>query len=487
LFLTEQRIVTGSIPPRIVISPNRVLRARVLVESPDRGIAVLWVNSAQVAGMKVLPLARADPEAALMAPGDSTGALGARVRAGPELTWGSVRRAGEHQIETDLLPQPGDAGGPAINGKGEVIGMLLSGSKGSPPGALAVLIGEALPLLAAAVDSIRTLPQPSAEILPPIPSDLYPASDLRALGERPRQDLGDYQIASAGYLISILTPPICYSLETQHPTDAGRWLLWGAFEGEYRPVVAVHIQTTKHLPSLLWPLGVIAKLGKGTARVFASIVGTIEDGVTGGGTDSSASRVKKRDHCELQLLRNGSPVVPVLCQCSGHTYDSKRVAFVPRKGSTSAFFYFGWQTFESAGTRSLDIVLELFDPSRPDEIETIPLPRKILEMIAVDLEPVRRHQHSSELSPTAAAMNDAVSPNGPAGAHPTIFLVKLRGGSVLRAIEVKPRGAREIGLVLEAGERISVAGDEVSSILDESGKDWTKRVVIERSGVPEER
>src|SRR5882672_9496969 len=143
LFLTEQRIVTGSIPPRIVISPNRVLRARVLVESPDRGIAVLWVNSAQVAGMKVLPLARADPEAALMAPGDSTGALGARVRAGPELTWGSVRRAGEHQIETDLLPQPGDAGGPAINGKGEVIGMLLSGSKGSPPGALAVLIGEA--------------------------------------------------------------------------------------------------------------------------------------------------------------------------------------------------------------------------------------------------------------------------------------------------------------------------------------------------------
>src|SRR6266850_2369260 len=58
LFLTEQRIVTGSIPPQIVISPNQALRARVLVESPDRGIAVLWVNPAYVARMKVLPLAQ---------------------------------------------------------------------------------------------------------------------------------------------------------------------------------------------------------------------------------------------------------------------------------------------------------------------------------------------------------------------------------------------------------------------------------------------
>src|SRR5512135_3291873 len=54
LFLTEQRLVTGAIPPRIVISPNLVVRARVLVENPDRGIAVLWVNSADVAGMDVM-------------------------------------------------------------------------------------------------------------------------------------------------------------------------------------------------------------------------------------------------------------------------------------------------------------------------------------------------------------------------------------------------------------------------------------------------
>ena len=470
LFLTEQRIVTGSIPPRIVISPNQVLRARVLAESPDRRIAVLWVNSAYLAGMKVLPLAEAT--AAPLVSGDSIDGVGARVRSGPELRRGSVRKVGEHQIETDLAPRPGDVGAPALNMKGEVIGILLSDGKGSPSGALAVRIGDALPLLAAAVDSARTIRRPSVSLLPSIPRDPYPSSDLQRLGGRPGEEIGDYQIAAAGYLISILTPPICYSLETRRSRDSSPWLLWGAFEGEYLPVVAVHIQTTKHLPSILWPFGAVAKLGKGTANVFGSIVGTIEDGVTGGGSEPITPRVKKRDHCEVRLVRNGNPVEPVLPQCSGQVYDSDRSTFVARKGSTAAFFYFGWQTFQSAGTHSTDIVLELFDPGRPDETETIQIPKRILEMIAVDLEPVQRHP---------------ATPSAPAGVHPTIFLVKLREGSVLRAVEVKPRGGSDIGIVLEAGERIFVAGDEVNSVRDEAGNDWTKRVVIERGGVPEER
>ena len=470
LFLTEQRIVTGSIPPRIVISPTQVLSARVLAESPDRRIAVLWVNPAYVAGMTVLPLA--EPKAAIVTPGDSVDAVGARVRSGQELRRASVRRVGERQIETDLPPQPGDVGGPVLNMNGEVIGVLLSDGRGSPSGAVAVLIGEALPLLTAALDSARTMRRPSMELLPPIPSDPYPASDLRAFGGRHGADLKDYQIAAAGYLISILTPPICYSLEAHRSRDSDPWLLWGAFDGEYLPVVAVHIQTTKHSPSILWPFGAVAKLGKGTAHVFGSMVGTIEDGITGGGTEPIAPRVKKRDHCEVQLLHNGDSVEPVLPQCSGHVYDPDRSAFVPRKGSTAAFFYFNRQAFQSTGTRPPDIALVLFDPSRPDETETVQLPRKIVEMIATDLGPVQR-------SP--------VTSGEPAGPHQAIFLVKLREGSVLRALEVKPRGVSDIGIVLEAGERIFVAGGEVSSIRDEAGNDWTRRVVIERGGVPEER
>jgi len=354
--------------------------------------------------------------------------------------------------------------------------MLLSASKGSPPGALAVRIKEALPLLAAAGDGARALPRLRAEPLPQIPNDLYPVSGLHTLEEGQREDLTEYQVATGGYLISVLTPPVCYALELQRPRDTDPWLLWGAFEDEARPVVAIHVQTTKHMASILWPLGAIAKLGKGTARVFSSIVGTIEDGVTGGGSEPVASPVTKRDHCDVQLLRDGRPVEPVLCQCSGHTFDAKRAAFVPRKGSTAAFFYFGWQTFKSTGASPPEIVLNLFDPSRPDESESVQIPRKMLELIAADFEPMRRYQQGLPHPPMAA---------GASG--PAIFLVRLRGGSVLRALEVMPRGSRDMGLVLEAGGRILVAGAEVDTISDEAGNDWTTRVVTERKGVPEGR
>ena len=71
--------------------------------------------------------------------------------------------------------------------------------------------------------------------------------------------------------------------------------------------------------------------------------------------------------------------------------------------------------------------------------------------------------------------------------RPEKFEVRLRGGSVLRALEVNPRGAHDLGLVLEAGGRVLVAGDEVDSVRDERGNDWTARVIKERLGVPAER
>src|SRR5439155_12822945 len=67
LVLTGLRVSEGSAGPRVWISPGRSVAARVLARSPERGIAVLCVNPARLAGRPPLPLAKPRPEESLVA------------------------------------------------------------------------------------------------------------------------------------------------------------------------------------------------------------------------------------------------------------------------------------------------------------------------------------------------------------------------------------------------------------------------------------
>ncbi|MGI0148799.1 MAG: hypothetical protein ACREDF_04620, partial [Thermoplasmata archaeon] len=335
--------------------------------------------------------------------------------------------------------------------------------------------------------SLGTAPRPSGEPAATIPSEDYSPPSLRELAGRPHRDIRDFQIQADGYVISLLTPPSCYALDARQGEVTDGWFLWGAVEGDYPPVLAVHVQGTKRSSRILWPVGAIARVARGAASVFGSIVGTVADGVTGGGSGPEAVREARLDHYDVRLTRDGRLVEPILCQCSGHTYDKKQAAFVPRNGSKAAFFYYGWRTFESAGERIPEIVLQLHDPTRPDEPVRAQVPRKMLEMIAADFEPIRRRHNGLEPAATPIAAEGAASPNPVPRDHPTVLLVQLKGGSILRAAEVEVWGPRDVRIVLEAGERVFVPEGEIRSVRDELGNDWAPRILTSRGRTSKER
>jgi hypothetical protein len=470
LLLTEATQVRGPIPPKIVISQNVVVVGRVMAEDKDHGIAVVWVNPTRLAEFAVMPLAFGDPEQDGVAIGDTISGLAARMREGPVTVIGTVRGVQAHRIQTSLPLHFADRGGVLLDSRGEVIGILRSG--GSGPGAIAATVRDAVVLLEAAAESTRTSPYPSGEILSDLPGESFPPAELREIATRADHDIRDFQILAGGYTVSILTPPQCFALQTRNSESAGQWFLSGAFGDDYPPVVTIHVEPRRRSATILWPIGAVFRVGRGAAHVLGSFVGTVADGVTGA---APVVRAARSDHCEVSVLRDGTVATPLLCQGSEHVYDPKLGAFVQRKGSKAAFYYYPWQTFESTGGRSPEIALEISDPSNPEEMDHLQVPRKLLQMVAADFEPVRRIGERERVASTYK--EDGAASGSIPGEVPPVLLIRLKGGSILRAAEVEAWGPREVRVVLEARERLFVPRDEIRSITDETGRDWTARVL----------
>jgi len=122
--------------------------------------------------------------------------------------------------------------------------------------------------------------------------------------------------------------------------------------------------------------------------MFGSVAGAVADGITGKGTERAEASRRRTYSCDLELLRNGVPVEPLVRQCSDHAYDKKKSVFVTRKGCKSAFLYYSRKVFEPADGQWPDIELRVFDPSKSDEPVTLRLTKRTLELVAADLGPI---------------------------------------------------------------------------------------------------
>lgn len=128
--LTNAHVVAGVREPVVEVG-NRTLAARVVVYDPGRDVAVLYVR-----GLRREPLGFAPPAS----PGDSAVVVGypqdgpiradaARVREtqsarGPDIY-------GEHRVTREIyalraLVQPGNSGGPLLDGRGRVLGVVFA-------------------------------------------------------------------------------------------------------------------------------------------------------------------------------------------------------------------------------------------------------------------------------------------------------------------------------------------------------------------------
>jgi S1-C subfamily serine protease len=114
-FVRLQRASGGSWQGEIVAKDSRNDLAVIRLDGHPAGAAPLWQS----------PL-RMPP-----APGDALLLVGSPYGLSGTVTTGIVSRVTSKLIQTDAAANPGNSGGPALDGKGHVIGVLVSGILGS--------------------------------------------------------------------------------------------------------------------------------------------------------------------------------------------------------------------------------------------------------------------------------------------------------------------------------------------------------------------
>jgi S1-C subfamily serine protease len=150
-ILTNAHVVASSLDVRVSFSDHRTVAARVIGKDPDTDLAVLGVNPS---GLHLHPLPLGDSGAVRV--GDPTVAIGNPFGLERTLTTGVVsalqRRitapsgfAIDDVIQTDAALNPGNSGGPLLDGMGRVIGVNSQIATGDSSSGGNVGIGFAVP------------------------------------------------------------------------------------------------------------------------------------------------------------------------------------------------------------------------------------------------------------------------------------------------------------------------------------------------------
>jgi S1-C subfamily serine protease len=122
-FITANHVVTGAGGPVTVKRKGNHWLASVVRTDPRNDLALLRVEGRPVGAN---PLWQ---RAARMKPhtGDQLLLIGSPYGLGGTVTTGIVSRVGRNVIQTDAAANPGNSGGPAVDRKGRVVGVLVAG------------------------------------------------------------------------------------------------------------------------------------------------------------------------------------------------------------------------------------------------------------------------------------------------------------------------------------------------------------------------
>jgi len=262
LIATSQRAVGTATAIEVQVTPAIKVAARVLAADAARDVAVLWIDPAAVASIRPIPLACGQPAPAI-ANGEDIFTIGVPMRQPKGLTPGTLTSVDAKGIVADMRLSPGSAGGPAFTPGGGVIGIAsLFDEKGERgrTGSPIVRVADVCTVVAAAEQKMQSAAPPSGSHLPVEPAWPLPEEAFKEAAQHRAGGLGPYQMASANFDVSFITPVMTYGTRYQadiaarsrsgrgsstsqqvlvRPTmDFGNW---SEYVDDYPPVLLVRI------------------------------------------------------------------------------------------------------------------------------------------------------------------------------------------------------------------------------------------------------
>ena len=222
LIATNQRVIGAATSVEVQFTPTVKVTARVLASDAFRDVAVLRVDPAVVASLRLLPLGCAQGARPPVASGQEIFTIGAPMNEPKGMASGRVSLVAPQAIASDLMLAPGSSGGPVFTAVGDVIGItsLLDGDGDRRGDARVVRVDAVCEVLASAAKSMNETPAPSGTLLPVEPARPFPVEALKDAAQR-AHGVTPYQMSSSDFDVAFITPLLTYAVQNRPEPASG--------------------------------------------------------------------------------------------------------------------------------------------------------------------------------------------------------------------------------------------------------------------------
>jgi hypothetical protein len=219
LVATSQRAIGDATSAEVQLSPAVKVPSTLVAADPERDVAILWINPAVVAAIPPIPLecSQASTPRSIASKQEIL-TIAAPLRAERRMTSGTVLRAGPRVLASDFMLASGSTGGPVFTADGRVVGLTTISAETDERARLdvpVVRIEEACGVVASAENKIRTAVPPDGTHLPVEPGVAFPEDALKAGIKSRAGNLNPYQMSSADFDVSFITPVLVFGAERQ--------------------------------------------------------------------------------------------------------------------------------------------------------------------------------------------------------------------------------------------------------------------------------
>ncbi len=387
LVMTNQHVVGASQFISVQFDSKRKIPAVLLAASPEKDVAILWINLDALPDATIATIAKLDSsEEPAIVEGERVFTIGSPLNQRKIITTGVASKIEERAILSDININPGNSGGPLFNSVGEVVGITTFGdvSRSSAGVSGIVRIEEAMSLIDDARKKMAEVQKPQAKLLPVDPTDTFPLEAIKDIATAKKFDSDRYYLSIDDFNINLLTPTLKYRIQTEAEREAAKtrekrnkkdgaiqgtfrpfedFYGWREYVGEYKPILI--IRATPALGESFW-----GAVGRGVAANY--------------GIRTQAKLRFKTDFYKMRLMCGDKEVEPIHPGKIAHILSESNYLVSIKDATFEGLYSY---PADAISPQCGKVTLEMYSEKKPTEAKVKVLSEKTVTKIAMDFAP----------------------------------------------------------------------------------------------------
>lgn len=385
LILTNQHVVGPSEYIAVQFDEKRKIPAKLLAASPEKDIAVLWVNLEALPDATIAAIARTDQMEAAVSEGERVFTIGSPLNQTKIITTGIASKIEPKAILSDININHGNSGGALFNSIGEVVGVTTFKDLDNAGGVSGIVrIEEALPIIEEARLAMGKSTKPEARLLAVDPADTFPLAAIKEVAEAKKFDTSRYLFGMGDYTVTLMTPTLKYRMETEAEREAAksrgkRNKKEGAVQGTFRPFE--DIRGWREYVGDYKPILLI----RATPLLAESFWGAVGRGMAANYGIRVAAKLRfKTDFYKMRLMCGDREVEPIHPAKIAHILNENNYLVSIKDATYEGFYSYPADAINSSCGK---VTLSLYSEKKPIEAKIKVLDEKTINKIAEDFSP----------------------------------------------------------------------------------------------------